>query len=117
MSRLSAVHATSPEGTSVETTAESTLRLKRMSLQVHTPGAQAASAGEEATRLREAGGLLPGEDVAGVQVIQGQESLTLRCGQASLTLLRNGRVLLEGTYVETRAEGVIRLRGDSVQVN
>jgi hypothetical protein len=88
-----------------------------MSLQVHTPGAQAASAGEEETQPREAGGLLPREDAADVQVIHGQERLTLRCGRASLTLLRSGRILLEGTYVETRAESVICLQGGSVQVN
>ena len=107
----------SVRGTCVEASSEGTLRLKSMSLQVHAPGAQIASAGEEETRPLDAGGLLPEEDAADVQVLQGQERLTLRCGRASLTLLRSGRILLEGTYVETRAEGVIRLQGGSVQVN
>jgi hypothetical protein len=105
------------KGSSVETTAEGTLRLKGMSVQVRTPGAQAASAYEEEARPREAGGLPLGEDAADVQLIQSQKSLTLRCGRASLTLLRSGRILLEGTYVETCAEGVIRLQGGSVRIN
>jgi len=88
-----------------------------MAVQVHTTGEQSASAGKEETRPREAGDLLPGEDAVDVQVIQGQQSLTLRCGRASLTLQGSGRVLLKGTYVETRAEGVIRLEGGSVRIN
>jgi len=110
------------KGESVETTAEGTLRFKGMSVLVHTPlvhtpGVQAASASEEEARPREAGDLLPGEDAADVQVIQSQERLTLRCGRASLTLLRSGRILLKGTYVETCAEGVIHLQGGSVRIN
>ncbi|PTL77205.1 hypothetical protein [Vitiosangium sp. GDMCC 1.1324] len=104
-------------GTSVETSAAGTLRLKGISVHVHTAGAQAASGSEEHVRPREAGGLVPGGDAADVQVIQSQERLTLRCGRASLTLLRSGRILLEGTYVETRAEGVVRLQGGSIRIN
>jgi hypothetical protein len=105
------------KGESVETTAEGTLRFKGMSVLVHTAGVQAASASEEEARPREAGSLLPREDAADVQVIQSQERLTLRCGRASLTLLRSGRILLKGTYVETCAEGVIHLQGGSVRIN
>jgi len=106
------------KGESVETTAEGTLRFKGMSVLVHTAGVQAASASEEEARPREeAGDLLPGEDAADVQVLQSQERLTLRCGRASLTLLRSGRILLKGTYVETCAEGVIHLQGGSVRIN
>lgn len=49
--------------------------------------------------------------------IEGHDEVVLRCGQASITLRRNGRVLLRGTYVETRAEGVNRIKGGSVQIN
>ena len=40
-----------------------------------------------------------------------------RCGKASITLRRNGRVLIRGFRVETRAEAVNRIKGGSVQIN
>jgi hypothetical protein len=46
-----------------------------------------------------------------------QDEVVLRCGKASITLRRNGRVVIRGTHVETRAEGVNRIRGGSVQIN
>jgi hypothetical protein len=50
-------------------------------------------------------------------VIEGQDEIVLRCGQASITLRRNGKVLLRGTYLETRATGTNRIKGGSVQIN
>ncbi|MBC8071603.1 MAG: hypothetical protein IAG13_24975 [Deltaproteobacteria bacterium] len=49
--------------------------------------------------------------------IEGHDEIVLRCGLASITLRRNGRVVIRGTHVETRASGVNRIRGGSVQVN
>ena len=46
-----------------------------------------------------------------------EREIVLRCGKASITLRRNGRVVIRGTYVETRAEGVNRVQGGSVQIN
>jgi len=43
--------------------------------------------------------------------------LVLRCGKASLTLTKAGKVLLQGTYVMTRSSGVNRIEGGSVQIN
>lgn len=56
-----------------------------------------------------------GED--GARVIQARDELVLQCGNASITLRRNGKVIIKGTYVETHAEGVNRIKGGSVQVN
>jgi hypothetical protein len=50
-------------------------------------------------------------------VLDGQDEVVLRCGESSITLRRNGRVVIRGTYVETRAQGVNRIRGGSVQIN
>lgn len=49
--------------------------------------------------------------------VEGADEVVLRCGQASITLRRNGRVVIRGTYVETRSKGVNRIRGGSVQIN
>ncbi len=50
-------------------------------------------------------------------MIDGDEEIVLRCGEASITLRRNGRVLIRGLLVETRASGVNRIKGGSVQIN
>ena len=50
-------------------------------------------------------------------VIEGQDEIVLKCGQASITLRRNGRLVVRGTYVETRANGVNRIRGGTVEIN
>jgi len=50
-------------------------------------------------------------------VIEGQDEVVLRCGQASITLRRNGKVVVRGTYLETRATGTNRIKGGSVQIN
>lgn len=49
--------------------------------------------------------------------LEGAEEVTLRCGQASITLRRDGKVLIRGSYVETRATGTNRIKGGSVQIN
>lgn len=49
--------------------------------------------------------------------IEGRDEIVLRCGKASITLRRNGRVVIRGTYVETRSRGVNRVKGGSVEIN
>lgn len=49
--------------------------------------------------------------------IAGEDEIVLRCGKASITLRRNGRVVIRGEYVETRATGVNRVKGGTVQIN
>jgi hypothetical protein len=50
-------------------------------------------------------------------VLEAADEIVLRCGKASITLRRNGRVVLRGAYVETQSSGVNRIRGSSVKVN
>jgi hypothetical protein len=50
-------------------------------------------------------------------VLEGKEEIVLRCGQASITLRKNGRVVVRGTHVETRSQGVNRIKGGTVQIN
>lgn len=49
--------------------------------------------------------------------VEAADELVLRCGQASIVLRRNGRVVIRGTYVETRSKGVNRIKGGSVLIN
>ena len=50
-------------------------------------------------------------------LLDAQDEIVLRCGEASITLRRNGRVVIRGAYVETRSRGVNRVKGGSVQIN
>jgi len=50
-------------------------------------------------------------------VIEGEQEIVLKCGEASITLKRDGKVILRGAYVETHAKGVNRIKGGSVKIN
>jgi hypothetical protein len=50
-------------------------------------------------------------------VLTAKEQLVLRCGQASITLTKSGKVLIQGAHVLSRSSGVNRIKGGSVQIN
>jgi hypothetical protein len=50
-------------------------------------------------------------------VVNAHEQLVLRCGKASITLTKAGKVLIEGSYLLSRSTGVNRIKGGSVQLN
>ncbi len=50
-------------------------------------------------------------------VIEGRDEVVLRCGKATLTLRRDGQVLLRGVNIRTEAEEVQRIKGGAVQIN
>jgi len=50
-------------------------------------------------------------------VLTADREITLRCGKASITLTRSGKVVIRGTYVSSRSTGVQRINGASVQIN
>lgn len=57
-------------------------------------------------------------DVDGRRVrVTAQDEIVLQCGSASVTLRRNGRVVIRGAYVETHSEGTNRIKGGQVQIN
>jgi hypothetical protein len=70
----------------------------------------------------------PGDAESGAQVVEAdidgrrvrivaQDEIVLECGQASVTLRRNGRIIIRGTYVETHSEGTNRIKGGQVRIN
>jgi hypothetical protein len=75
--------------------------------------------------LREGAGWPLAERPAQVEVdadgerltIEAREQLVLRCGKASITLTKAGKVLIQGAYVSSRSTGVNRIKGGSVQLN
>jgi hypothetical protein len=50
-------------------------------------------------------------------VLEGKREIVLRCGDASITLRRDGKMVLRGAYIETYAKGVNRIKGGSVKIN
>ena len=50
-------------------------------------------------------------------VLEGEQEVVLRCGDASITLRRDGKLVLRGAYIETTATGLNRIRGGSVKIN
>jgi hypothetical protein len=50
-------------------------------------------------------------------IVSVKEELVLRCGKASITLTKSGKVLIEGTSVLSRATGTNRIKGGSIQLN
>jgi hypothetical protein len=57
-------------------------------------------------------------DVDGRRVkIVAKDEIVLECGQASITLRRNGKIIVRGTYVETYSTGTNRVKGGQVRIN
>lgn len=50
-------------------------------------------------------------------IVTAKEQVVLRCGKASITLTKAGKVLIQGAYVLSRSSGVNRIKGGSVQLN
>jgi hypothetical protein len=49
--------------------------------------------------------------------IDAKDEVVIACGKASITLRRNGRVIISGTHVETKSTGTNRIKGGQVRVN
>ncbi len=49
--------------------------------------------------------------------LEGQDEVVLRCGKASITLRKNGRVVIRGVQLESRATGRNRIKGGAVLIN
>ena len=49
--------------------------------------------------------------------IEAKKQIVLKCGKASITLTRAGKVLIRGAYVLSHSSGANRIKGGSVQIN
>ena len=59
----------------------------------------------------------PGEAVVQNLVIAASETLTLRCGESSVDLRADGKLMVRGDDVLVRAKGTQRIRAGSVAIN
>lgn len=49
--------------------------------------------------------------------VDAKHEVVLRCGKASITLTRAGKVLIRGSYVSSYSSGANRIKGGSVLIN
>lgn len=49
--------------------------------------------------------------------LQASKEIELRCGKASITLTRAGKIVIRGAHVVTHSSGANRIRGGSVELN
>ena len=50
-------------------------------------------------------------------IFDAKEEIVLRCGKASITLTKAGKVIIRGAYLLNRSSGVNKIKGGSVQIN
>lgn len=50
-------------------------------------------------------------------ILEGKKEIVLKCGDASITLTKAGKILIRGKYLLNRSSGVNRILGGSVQIN
>jgi hypothetical protein len=66
--------------------------------------------GETAARSAGAPGL------TGLEIREDADGVTLRVGKSSIKLMHDGKIILKGTYIETCAEGLNRIKGGTVDI-
>jgi len=64
-------------------------------------------------QLKPSGATLDGKRL----VFEASQEVVLKCGKGSITLQANGRVVIKGTELVSRAEGTNKIRGASVSIN
>jgi len=50
-------------------------------------------------------------------VIEAEREIVLRCGKGSIVLSRNGKIVIKGTNLASRASGQNKIKGSSVGIN
>mgnify|MGYP007068107927 FL=1 len=50
-------------------------------------------------------------------VLNADEEVVLQCGEASITLTKAGKVLIQGEYISSSSGGAHKIKGGSIQLN
>ena len=50
-------------------------------------------------------------------VIEAEREIVLRCGDASITLTRAGKVIINGNYILSRSTGYNKIKGAAIDIN
>ena len=49
--------------------------------------------------------------------LRAEQQIELKCGKASITLTKAGKVLIRGAYILSRSSGANRIKGGAIQLN
>ena len=49
--------------------------------------------------------------------LEAQDEIQLKCGEGSITLRKDGKIVIKGTHLLSRSSGPNRIKGGSVQIN
>jgi len=50
-------------------------------------------------------------------LITAEREIVLRCGEASITLTRAGKVIIKGNYILSRSTGYNKIKGAAIDIN
>ena len=50
-------------------------------------------------------------------VVEAEREIVLRCGDASITLTRAGKVIIKGNYILSRSTGYNKIKGAAIDIN
>ncbi len=50
-------------------------------------------------------------------ILEAEEEVVLRCGEGSITLRKDGKIVIRGTHILSRSSGPHRIKGGSVNIN
>ncbi len=80
---------------------------------IHKTGASGQSTPLETSQTQLVDVQLDGDRLT----LTADREIVLKCGKSSITLTREGKVILKGAYLSTHSTGVNRIKGGSVQIN
>jgi hypothetical protein len=75
---------------------------------------EAAESLTKPSPLKPAAGNTPAQESV---LIEALAELVLKCGVGSLTLRKDGKIVLRGTHLLSRSSGPIRIKGGHVEIN
>jgi hypothetical protein len=59
----------------------------------------------------------PGDDVSDDFIVETKKTLSLKCGESSILLRADGKILIEGKELVSHAKNVNRIKGGAVAIN
>ena len=77
---------------------------------IQIPGVQKKEKSEKSTLVE---ATLDGQRLE----LSADKEIVLKCGKASITLTRAGKIIIRGAYLLNRSSGVNKIKGASVQIN
>jgi len=60
---------------------------------------------------------VPAQETPEELVIEAKENLTFKCGEGSITLRKDGKILIKGKDLVSRAQRMNRIKGGAVAIN